>query len=89
MPERRRSWLFVPAGGRGEGMGHLARCLKLAAQLGPRVSFLVRHLDQPAQDLLARKLAAFPRGSRPAVLARIPAKGRWDLVIVDVRRLAR
>ncbi len=88
MPDRGRSWLIVPAGGGGEGMGHLVRCLRLAAQLGPRVTFLVRHLDRAAQALLARKIAAFPRGSRPAVLSRIPARKRWDLVIVDARRLA-
>jgi 2-polyprenyl-3-methyl-5-hydroxy-6-metoxy-1,4-benzoquinol methylase len=88
MPDRARSWLLVPAGGGGEGMGHLARCLKLAAQLGPRVSFLVRHLDHAAEELLAQKLAAFSGESRPAVLSRIPAKRRWDLVIVDVRGLA-
>ena len=88
MPDPGRTWLLMPAGGGGDGIGHLARCLKLAAPLGPRASFLVRHLDRGAQDLLARKLAAFPRGSRPAVLSRIPAKKRWDLLIVDARRLA-
>ena len=46
MAETGRSYLLVPAGGAGEGMGHLVRCLSLAEQLGPHVSFLTRHLDE-------------------------------------------
>jgi 2-polyprenyl-3-methyl-5-hydroxy-6-metoxy-1,4-benzoquinol methylase len=69
-------------------MGHLVRCLKLSAQLGPRVAFLSRHLDRAARDLLGRKITDRPRGSRPQVLSRLPAGRRWDLVIADVRRLS-
>jgi 2-polyprenyl-3-methyl-5-hydroxy-6-metoxy-1,4-benzoquinol methylase len=83
-PAEKRSYLLVPAGGAGEGMGHLVRCLKLSEQLGPRVSFFVRHLDTGARKLLAGALSRHKR-PRPAVLARLPRGKRWDLIVVDAR----
>ena len=81
----KRTYLLVPAGGAGEGMGHLLRCLKLSEQLGPHVSFLVRHLDTGARRLLAEALSQHPK-RRPASLARIPPGKHWDMIIVDARR---
>ena len=85
-PADNRSYLLVPAGGAGQGMGHLVRCLKLSEQLGPRVSFLVRHLDSGARELLAEALSVHRNRPRPAVVARIPGGKYWDVIIVDARR---
>ena len=81
-----RSFLLVPAGGAGEGMGHLVRCLNLSAQLGPPVSFLTRHLDQGARKLLAEGLARHPGRPKPLAVTRIPSGKRWDVIVVDARR---
>ena len=85
-PSEKRSYLLVPAGGAGEGMGHLVRCLKLSEQLGPRVSFLTLHLDAGARKLLAEALSRRPKPSRPAAFARLPPGKRWDVIVVDARR---
>ena len=89
MPERNRSFLLVPAAGAGDGMGHLARCMKLAVKLGPRVSFLTTRMDSPARALFAREMRHFPRHPRPAVMEKLDAKDRWDIVLVDARRTTR
>jgi len=88
MAERGRSYLLVPAGGAGEGMGHLLRCLRLSAQLGPGVSFLTSHLDGSARLLLAARIRGLPKGQRPALLARPAPGSHWDLVVTDARRMA-
>ena len=64
MADGNRTFLLVPAAGAGGGMGHLARGMKLAAALGPRVSFLTTRMDSAARALLAEELRHFPR--RPA-----------------------
>ncbi len=89
MPERRRSYLLVPAGGAGEGIGHLLRCIRLSESLGPRVSFLTSHLDASASALLVERLSRVRARVRPAVLTRLPGSARWDLIVVDARRCAR
>ena len=88
MAERERSYLLVPAGGAGEGMGHLLRCLRLSAQLGRRVSFLTSHLDESARVLLTARIRELPRGPRPALLSRLAPGSHWDLVVTDARRMA-
>ncbi len=85
MAEPGRSYLLVPAGGAGEGMGHLVRCLALSEQLGPRVSFLTSHLDSAARKLLAERLSFPRRRRRPVTLSRLPPQKRWDLIVVDAR----
>jgi 2-polyprenyl-3-methyl-5-hydroxy-6-metoxy-1,4-benzoquinol methylase len=67
-------------------MGHLLRCMKLAAKLGPRVSILTRRLDRNAEKLLAEWLSRIPKRERPAALSRIPSARRWDVIIVDARK---
>jgi 2-polyprenyl-3-methyl-5-hydroxy-6-metoxy-1,4-benzoquinol methylase len=89
MAERNRSFLLVPAAGAGEGMGHLARCMKLAARLGPRVGFLTARMDSPARAFLAREMRHFPCHPRPVVFAKLDAAARWDIVLVDARRTTR
>ena len=83
--EKRRSYLLVPAGGAGEGMGHLVRCLSLAEQLGSRVSILTRHLDPAARRLLAERLSKRKGRGKPAIISKIAAARRWDLVVADAR----
>ena len=60
MAKRARTYLIVPAAGAGEGMGHLARCLGLSEQLGPRVTFLTARMDSAARALLAGSIARMP-----------------------------
>ncbi|MGO9307811.1 MAG: methyltransferase domain-containing protein [Spirochaetia bacterium] len=81
-----RSFLLVPAGGAGEGMGHLVRCLKLSAQLGPRVSFLTSHLDRAAKKLLAEGISRHPGRPKPGTIPALLPSKRWDLIVVDDRR---
>ena len=89
MSETNRSFLLVPAGGAGEGIGHLTRCVRLAAKLGPRVTFLTSRMDSAARALLAGEIRHFPNPPRPAVLERLKAGRHWDLVLVDARRTTR
>jgi 2-polyprenyl-3-methyl-5-hydroxy-6-metoxy-1,4-benzoquinol methylase/spore coat polysaccharide biosynthesis predicted glycosyltransferase SpsG len=81
-----RSFLLVPAGGAGEGMGHLVRSLKLAGQLGSRVWILTRRLDRNAVKLLSEWLSRIPKTTRPVALSRMPRGKKWDVIIVDQRR---
>src|SRR5208337_3733365 len=83
--DTKRSFLLVPAGGAGEGMGHLVRCLKLSEQLGPNVTFLTRRLDQGARRLLAERLSRYPRLPKPIAISRVPTGRRWDLIVCDER----
>ena len=80
-----RAYLLVPAGGAGEGMGHLARCLSLSEQLGPRVTFLTRHLDSAAKRLLAERLSLRGKRRKAATLSRLPPRRHWDVIVVDAR----
>ena len=90
MAERARSFLLVPAGGAGEGMGHLARCLRLATRLGPRVTFLTSHLDAGARTFLEQRVRRWRNAhARPALLASPEGRLRWDVVLVDRRRTSR
>ncbi|HUJ74781.1 MAG TPA: hypothetical protein VL359_07975, partial [bacterium] len=88
MRGRARSYLLVPAGGEGEGLGHLLRCVRLSARLGAGVSFFVRHLDDAAKVVLAQRVALLPARSRPAMLSRLPRGSRWDVVAVDARGIS-
>ena len=86
MAEAARSFLIVPAAGAGAGMGHLARCLRLARALPSRVTFLSTRMDSAARALLAQEIRRFPGRPRPGALARLAAGARYDLVIVDARQ---
>ncbi len=85
-----RSYLLVPAGGRGEGLGHLNRCRRLAEELArlkgeqrPRVTFLASDMDEASRAFLRRSLNGKGRGSN-VVLALKPGI-RWDLIVLDRR----
>jgi 2-polyprenyl-3-methyl-5-hydroxy-6-metoxy-1,4-benzoquinol methylase len=80
-----KSFLLVPAGGGGEGMGHLNRCLLLARQLGGPTAFLTRFMDEAARVILAGQLAAWKTRPRPRALEAPPAGRTWGLVVVDKR----
>jgi 2-polyprenyl-3-methyl-5-hydroxy-6-metoxy-1,4-benzoquinol methylase len=86
MAERRRTFLIVPAAGAGEGMGHLARCLRLARDLGPSVTFLATRMDSAARALLADELERFPARPRPGIAVKLEKGRRWDLILLDARR---
>ncbi len=83
-----RRYLLVPAGGAGEGVGHLKRCLRLARGLGGDVSFLPDVLDAGARAFLEAELAGWKGPGRPRIVAR-PGSRSWDMVVVDRRRTTR
>jgi 2-polyprenyl-3-methyl-5-hydroxy-6-metoxy-1,4-benzoquinol methylase len=87
-PDRERSFLLIPAAGAGEGMGHLVRCVKLADKLGPRVSFLTRHMDTAATELLAELQGRRPKERKFPALRELPAGRRWDMILVDARGIS-
>ncbi len=80
-----KSILLVPAGGGGEGMGHLNRCLLLARQWSGPTAFLTRFMDAAARVFLAEQLAAWKGRPRPRALEAPPAGRTWGLVVVDKR----
>jgi len=83
MPKPVRSYLIVPAAGAGEGMGHLARCLGLAEQMGPHVTFLTTRMDSAARALLSTVISRMPAHARPRVLQRL--SGSYEIILVDAR----
>lgn len=89
MIERNRSFLLVPAAGAGEGMGHLARCLRMARMLEGKVTFVTTRMDPAARAFLARQVLRFPARQRPAVIARPVLGAHWDIVLIDARRTSR
>lgn len=89
MLERNRTYLLVPAAGAGEGLGHLARCLRLARMLAGHVTFLTARLDPAARVYLAQEIQRFPKRGRPAAIARPGSMAHWDIVLVDARRTSR
>jgi len=86
MRGRNRTFLLVPTAGAGEGMGHLARCLRLAKMLEGRVTFLTTRMTSAARAYLAQEILGFSSRTRPAAIARPGAGAQWDLVFVDARR---
>jgi 2-polyprenyl-3-methyl-5-hydroxy-6-metoxy-1,4-benzoquinol methylase/spore coat polysaccharide biosynthesis predicted glycosyltransferase SpsG len=89
MTDGKRRFLVVPAGGAGNGTGHLARCIRLSRSVGGEVTFLTTRLDADARSFLQRELLRFPARRRPAVINRIAAGGIWDVVLVDARSMTR
>jgi 2-polyprenyl-3-methyl-5-hydroxy-6-metoxy-1,4-benzoquinol methylase len=71
---------MVPGVGRGQGSGHLRRCLRLARGIGEGAAVL---LEENARELLA-PLAA--EGPAPAVEESFGPGAAWDLVVLDRRR---
>jgi len=87
--EAQRRILLVPAGGRGEGMGHLVRCVRLARELGRGCGFHPGWLDGSARDSLKQMLARIPVASRPTVIDPAASPRPWAIVLVDKRRTSR
>lgn len=89
-----RTYLFVPAGGAGEGLGHLTRCRRLAEQLAsdgprrgprPRITFLASHIDRAARSLLQSTPGNRRAKAKPDVLLRLNPGRQWDLIVLDNR----
>ena len=89
MASRVRSFLLVPAAGNGDGVGHLARCLSLAGQLGPGVSLLASRLDAASGALLRRTARELSAKKRPEILPGLKPGRQWDVVLVDGRATTR
>jgi 2-polyprenyl-3-methyl-5-hydroxy-6-metoxy-1,4-benzoquinol methylase len=84
-----RTYLLVPAGGRGEGMGHLTRSLGLARKLRGTCALYTGHLDESAERYLEERVRALPRGRGIALRHTLAPGDRWDLVLLDKRRTSR
>ena len=80
---------MIPAGGSGNGVGHLARCIRLSRNAGGKVTFLTTRMDAEARSFLQRELLRFPARLRPAVINRAAPGGLWDIVLVDARSTTR
>jgi 2-polyprenyl-3-methyl-5-hydroxy-6-metoxy-1,4-benzoquinol methylase len=81
-----RRYLLVPAGGKGEGMGHLMRCLSLARALGGKRAILTTFLDSRALSLLSELIG---RRSSIMVTSNPRPTERWDLVLADKKNTSR
>ena len=89
MADAARRILLVPAGGKGEGTGHLVRCVRLARELGRGCGFHPGWLDESALDSLMEMIGRIPATLRPAVIDPGDLAGTWRLVLVDKRRTTR
>jgi 2-polyprenyl-3-methyl-5-hydroxy-6-metoxy-1,4-benzoquinol methylase len=85
VPEARKSFLLVPAGGRGEGTGHLSRCLALVRSIRGECTVHTGYLDTAARKLLNARTSGPSRGSVVQFREKIRASDRWDIVVVDKR----
>jgi 2-polyprenyl-3-methyl-5-hydroxy-6-metoxy-1,4-benzoquinol methylase len=79
--------LLVPATGRGQGSGHLRRCLRLARRLGEDSAVLLEP-DGASGQAGVRELLAPLTGEEPlpAVRERFEPDEGWELVVLDRRR---
>jgi SAM-dependent methyltransferase len=79
--------LLVPGVGRGQGSGHLRRCLRLARRIGEGAAVLLEE-DVPGGRDPARQLLAplTAEGPFPAVVERVEPEAAWDLVVLDRRQ---
>ena len=89
MADPRRRFLLVPAGGRGEGMGHLVRCVGLARRLGRGCAFHPGWLDVGAREALQSMLGRIAPRDRPGIIDAGTERRTWGIVIVDRRRTSR
>jgi 2-polyprenyl-3-methyl-5-hydroxy-6-metoxy-1,4-benzoquinol methylase len=80
-----RRYLLVPTGGRGEGMGHLVRDVRLARALGRGCAFHPGWLDDTALASLHDLLGRFPPALRPRIVDPASERGQWNIVLVDKR----
>lgn len=81
-----RRYLLVPTGGRGEGTGHLVRCVRLARDLGRGCGFHPGWLDAAARARLEQMLDAIRASARPVIIEAGAPATPWGLVLVDKRR---
>ncbi|MBN1241782.1 MAG: methyltransferase domain-containing protein [Spirochaetales bacterium] len=77
--------LLVPSVRRGNGSGHLVRCLSLARELGPGARVYVSRGSEGASWSAAEITLAFPGAADDIVLDKLGADERFDLVLLDRR----
>ncbi len=84
MHEGRKSFLLVPAGGNGEGVGHLMRCLSLAEKLSGNCTLLTASLSEDARAILRNREVS--GGYIPPRVDALSDGDRFDIVLLDKRR---
>ena len=77
--------LLVPSVRRGNGSGHLVRCLSLARELGPGARVFVSREGGAASWSPAEITLAFPGAADDIVVDRLEPRERFDLVLLDRR----
>ncbi len=84
-----RSMLLVPSVAKGNGSGHLVRCLALARALGPQASIYVPEAKSETAWSAAELSLAYARElSGLRIVSELPApsrRGPWDLIVLDRR----
>lgn len=82
----RRRILLVPSVSKGNGSGHIVRCLALARALGQGASVFMADKPGEASFSPAELVLAFSREmSGVDIVTDLPAEFRWDLVVLDRR----
>lgn len=78
--------LFVPSVAKGNGSGHLVRCLSLARELGEGAVIFVAETKNNTTWTAAELSLAYARElSGLPLLTELQAEVRWDLVVLDRR----
>jgi 2-polyprenyl-3-methyl-5-hydroxy-6-metoxy-1,4-benzoquinol methylase len=79
--------LLVPGAGRGQGSGHLRRCLRLARLLGEGAAVLLEPGRSGGEGTALELLAPLAgEGPLPAIEESFEPEAVWDLVVLDRRR---
>lgn len=74
-----RRYLLVPAGGKGDGLGHVSRCVKLAHRLNGDVSLYTGSLSPEAAQRVRNT-------SGVTVVDHVTPRDEWDVIVLDRRR---
>jgi 2-polyprenyl-3-methyl-5-hydroxy-6-metoxy-1,4-benzoquinol methylase/spore coat polysaccharide biosynthesis predicted glycosyltransferase SpsG len=88
-----RSILLVPSVGKGNGSGHILRCLSLARSLGNKASIYIPEIKSETSWSYAELSLAYARElSGISIVSRfysVPRHSPWDLIVLDRRATSR
>ncbi len=86
MAEPGKKILFVPAGGMGQGMGHLDRCVSFAMNAGPGCAISTDFLDDAARSYLRTRIDGAGFADAPSLKDGLSESDSWDFVLIDKRK---